>query len=127
MLLLVRSDEHGLQLRRTEVDLDDLCEHEAERLRLAGITVTTDIAPVRVLGDPDRLARVLRNLADNAARHARSTVHLQLAAEQQGAVIVVADDGPGIPEQERTRVFERFVRLDESRARTSGGTGLGRG
>lgn len=125
MLLLARSDERGLQLRRTDVDLDDLCEQEAERLRAGGTHVVTDIAPVRVIGDRDRLGRALRNLADNAARHARSTVHVRLTEEAGQAVVVVADDGPGIPEQERMRVFERFVRLDESRARMSGGTGLG--
>lgn len=125
MLLLARSDERGLQLRLSDVDLDDLCQAEAERLRAGGTKVVTAIAPVRVHGDTDRLARVLRNLADNAARHARSTVRLQLEAGTREAVIVVADDGPGIPEHERTRVFERFVRLDESRTRASGGTGLG--
>lgn len=125
MLLLARSDERGLQLRRTEVDLDDLFEHETERLRADGIRVVADVVPVRVLGDRERLARVLRNLADNAARHARTTVGLQLRAEDRAAVLLVDDDGPGIPEQDRLRVFERFVRLDESRARMSGGTGLG--
>lgn len=125
MLLLARSDERSLQLRRTEVDLDDLCEQEAERLRRSGITVTTDIHPVRVLGDPDRLARALRNLGDNAARHADSTIQVLLRAEESTAQIDVLDDGPGIPEDQRGRVFERFVRLDESRTRSSGGTGLG--
>lgn len=125
MLLLARSDERGLQLRRIEVDVDDLVEAEAERLRAGGTHVVTDVAPVRVIGDPDRLARVLRNLGDNAARHARDAVHLQLEEDMGRAVISVSDDGEGIPEAERARIFERFVRLDESRARMSGGTGLG--
>ena len=125
MLLLARSDENGLQLRRTEVDLDDLCEQETERLRRAGVRVVADVRPVRVIGDPDRLGRVLRNLADNAARHASSTVGLRLRAQEGRAVLEIVDDGPGIPRSQRTRVFERFVRLDESRTRSSGGTGLG--
>ena len=125
MLLLARSDERGLQLRRAEVDLDDLCEQAADRLRRAGVRVVTDVQAVRVLGDPDRLARVLRNLTDNAARHASSFVTLRLHAEADGAVLDVLDDGPGIPFAQRERVFERFVRLDESRTRSSGGTGLG--
>ena len=125
MLLLARSDERGLQLRRTEVDLDDLCAQEAERLRRAGVAVVTDVRPVRVLGDLDRLARMLRNLTDNAARHATSTVELRLCAQDGRAVIDIVDDGPGIPLDQRDRVFERFVRLDESRTRSSGGTGLG--
>lgn len=125
MLLLARSDEGGLQLRRTEVDLDDLCEQEVARLRRLGVTVSAEIHPVRVVGDADRLARVLRNLSDNAARHAATSVRLHLRAEGHDAVLDVSDDGPGIPQDQRARVFERFVRLDESRTRTSGGTGLG--
>lgn len=125
MLLLARSDERGLQLRPTEVDLDDLCEGEADRLRRAGVRVVSDIRPVRVLGDRDKLARVLRNLADNAARHARTCVTLRLHTTEERAVLEVVDDGPGIPAEQRDRVFERFVRLDESRTRSSGGTGLG--
>lgn len=125
MLLLARSDEGGLQLRRTEVDLDDLCEQEVARLRRLGVTVSAEIHPVRVMGDADRLARVLRNLADNAARHAATRLRFHLRADGQVAVLDVGDDGPGIPLDQRARVFERFVRLDESRTRTSGGTGLG--
>lgn len=125
MLLLARSDERGLPLRLGDVDLDDLCQAAAERLRAGGTTVVTSIAPVRVNGDAERLARALRNLTDNAARHARSTVQLRLATDQGHAVVLVCDDGPGVPEHERARVFERFVRLDESRTRTSGGAGLG--
>lgn len=125
MLLLARSDEGGLQLRSTEVDLDDLCEQEVQRLRRAGQHVVADIHPVRVIGDPERLTRVLRNLTDNAARHASHTVELRLRAEEGTAVVEVIDDGPGIPTEQRERVFERFVRLDESRTRSSGGTGLG--
>lgn len=125
MLLLARSDEGGLQLRRTEVDLDDLCEQEVARMRRLGLAVSAEIHPVRVVGDADRLARVLRNLSDNAARHAATRVSLHLRAKGHDAVLDVGDDGPGIPQEQRTRVFERFVRLDESRTRTSGGTGLG--
>lgn len=125
MLLLARSDEGGLQLRRTEVDLDDLCEQDVARLRRLGLAVSAEIHPVRVVGDADRLARVLRNLSDNAARHAAARVHVHLHAQGQQAVLDVGDDGPGIPPDQRTRVFERFVRLDQSRTRRSGGTGLG--
>lgn len=125
MLLLARSDERGVQLGRTEVDLDDLCEREAARLRRTGLRVLTDINPARTVGDPDGLARALRNLADNATRHASEVVQLSLHVEGPTAVLELSDDGPGIPTDQRGRVFERFVRLDESRTRTSGGTGLG--
>ena len=126
LLLLARADERGLTLRRVDLDLDDLVRAEAERLRRRGTpAVALHAPPVRVQGDPDNLARALRNLVDNAARHATSTVTIRLATDRTSARIEIEDDGPGIPRAERERVFERFVRLDESRARTSGGTGLG--
>ncbi|MCY7364497.1 MAG: HAMP domain-containing histidine kinase [Frankiaceae bacterium] len=125
MLLLARSDERGVPLRRTDVDLDDLCEQEVARLRSTGLRVLTDVHPARTVGDADALARALRNLVNNAARHAATVVTLSLRIEGSTAVLEVGDDGPGIPPDQRRRVFERFVRLDESRTRTSGGTGLG--
>ena len=74
LLLLARIDEHGLALRREDVDLDDLAYTERERLcaRRPDLTVRTQLAPVRVTGDAHDLGRALRNLADNAAHHARA-------------------------------------------------------
>jgi len=71
------------------------------------------------------LARVVRNLVDNAVRHAASTVTMDCRPAAGRAVITIADDGPGIPAQDRARIFERFVRLDPARTRASGGSGLG--
>jgi signal transduction histidine kinase len=87
--------------------------------------VTARIAPAQVHGDPGQLARALRNLVDNAVRHAESQVELTVGMTDGHAVIEVADDGPGIPAADRERIFDRFVRLDESRHRGAGGTGLG--
>lgn len=126
LLLLARADEHGLLLRPVDIDLEDLLHHEAERLRRLGpLTVTVAAPPTRIQGDPVQLARLLRNLADNAARHADTHVALSLCVRGGHIEVAVEDDGPGIPEADRERVFERFVRLDASRTRASGGTGLG--
>lgn len=127
LLLLARVDEQGLPLRVTEVDLDDLLEREAARVRtMDGITLRAEIHPVRVHGDAAQLARALRNLVDNAIRHARATVLIGCSnLDDTAAMVVIGDDGPGIAAADRVRVFERFVRLDADRGRSTGGSGLG--
>jgi signal transduction histidine kinase len=85
--------------------------------------------PVTVLGDPDALRRIAINLVDNALRFATTRVDVALTpgsvADLRTAVLTVTDDGPGIAPHERERVFDRFYRVEESRSRDSGGTGLG--
>ncbi|RPF28026.1 signal transduction histidine kinase [Georgenia muralis] len=126
LLLLARADERGLHPDRHEVDLDDLLTAEATRLRATtALHVTSRIHAVRVLGDAHQLAQALRNLVDNAGRHATAEVGLTLTRDGAHAVIEVSDDGPGIPQADRERVFDRFVRLDDSRQRARGGSGLG--
>jgi signal transduction histidine kinase len=85
------------------------------------------VSAAQTEGDAGQLARMLRNLADNAERHAESTVRFSLAEDDAAheLVLVVADDGPGIAPADRERIFERFTRLDLARARDEGGTGLG--
>jgi signal transduction histidine kinase len=127
LLLLARADEHALQPRRRQVDLDDLVFEEARRLREA-TELAVDVGAVsagRVDGDAAGLRRVLHNLGDNAARHASGRIAFALAERDGAAVLTVDDDGPGIPAAERRRVLERFVRLDDARARDGGGSGLG--
>ncbi|WP_432277942.1 sensor histidine kinase [Nocardia cyriacigeorgica] len=82
-------------------------------------------AAVEVTGSRTQLARVLGNLVDNAQRHAASTVRVGLGCRAGTAIMEVVDDGSGVPEADRERIFQRFVRLDEARSRDDGGAGLG--
>lgn len=125
LLVLARLDE-GRAGAMAPTDLDDLALAEAQRLR--GMGVQTDgrgIGPGRVLGSEQLLSRALRNLVDNAARHARSLVTIRVFERQGRVLLQVEDDGSGIPAEQREHVFDRFARLDEARARDAGGSGLG--
>jgi signal transduction histidine kinase len=127
LLLLARVDEATLSLRKESVDLDDLLFEEADRLRALG-TLSVDTGSVsagRVAGDRRQLGNLVRNLSDNASRHAHSKVVFGLRNGDGKIVLTVDDDGDGIPLSDRERVFERFVRLDSARDRDSGGSGLG--
>jgi signal transduction histidine kinase len=112
---------------RAPVDLDEIVLAEARRLRnSSGLEVDTSaVSGAQVVGNADQLLRVVRNLLDNAARHARSRVVVTLAESKTNVTLRVVDDGPGIPQCDRHRVFERFARLDDARDRDAGGTGLG--
>lgn len=78
-----------------------------------------------VNGSRGQLSRVIGNLLDNAQRHAEGSVAVSVAADGRGVRVEVRDDGAGVPEDERERIFERFVRLDDARSRDDGGAGLG--
>jgi signal transduction histidine kinase len=123
MLLLARIDE-GQPPVGTEIDLDDVVFAEASRSNPAVIDVG-GVGPVRVRGDERQLTHLARNLMDNAVRHARQQIVVTLVAEDGSALLVVEDDGPGIPEGDCDRVFERFFRLEDARSRDEGGAGLG--
>lgn len=126
MLVLARADERALTITPQEVDLDDVLLAEAQRLRPAAVSVDgSAIAPVRARVDPGLLRQAVRNLVDNAARHAQGRIALACSERDGWAVITVDDDGPGVAEAERERVFDRFVRLDDARSRDAGGSGLG--
>ena len=126
LMTLARADAHDVVLHPVDVDLDDLVDHEARRLRTtSNLLVTTRIEPVRVRADQALLAQPLRNLVDNAERHAAGRVALTLQTEGDDAVVWVDNDGPEVDPADRERVFERFVRLDVSRTRDAGGSGLG--
>jgi signal transduction histidine kinase len=129
LLLLARSDDGQPARgdRTVTVDLGALAHDVASRYASARV-------PVRVL-DPaerthasglyDELYRALANLVDNAVRHAASAVDVAVDVIGDATRLTVTDDGTGIPEADRERVFDRFTRLDDARDRDSGGTGLG--
>lgn len=120
LLLLARLDA-GERPTEARVDLAALAREEA-----AGrVRVSVDAEPADVSGSRGQLRRVLANLLDNAQRHAREAVTVTVRREGGRAVVAVADDGDGVPEADRERVFERFVRLDAARSRDDGGAGLG--
>lgn len=127
LLLLTRVDEGTLPLETAPVDVDDLMFDDAKRLR-ASTELRIDgsgVSAGRVVGDRQHLERLIRNLTDNAARHAVRQVRLALREDDGHVVLEVDDDGPGVPEEMREAVFERFTRLDDARDRQQGGTGLG--
>jgi signal transduction histidine kinase len=121
LLLLARLDS-AQPLATAEVDLTELVT-----THLAGndhVQLNTNgSAPVQ--GDAKQLDRLLRNLVDNATRHAASTVSVALLSTEDSVILEVADDGPGIPPADRDRIFDRFTRLDEARDSDAGGAGLG--
>jgi two-component system, OmpR family, sensor kinase len=125
LLALASADEHAMALATDEVDLDDVVLSETGALRERGMPVTVAVEPVRVLGDPHRLGRVVRNLLENAERHREEVVRLHLSSNGSEAVLLVDNDGPPVAVEDRERIFGRFVRLDDSRTRHTGGTGLG--
>ncbi|MGW6476865.1 ATP-binding protein [Streptomyces sp. NPDC055059] len=115
------------RLRKRPVDLDEIVFAEVRRAR-ERTPLTIDqhaVGAARVHGDADALARVVRNLLDNAVRYATRRIDVSLGVQDGTAQLVIADDGPGIPEPDRQRVFDRFNRLDDARARDTGGSGLG--
>ena len=126
LLYLARTSQESA-LARDEVDLDDIAMNAARALRARSILTvdTTAVAAARVLGDRRELDRAIRNLLDNAERHARGLVAVSTSTQDGFCRIVVDDDGVGVPAPDRARIFERFTRLDEARSRTDGGAGLG--
>ena len=124
---LSRHDESHGEAVRADVDLDDLLFEEAQRVRtISELAVDTSmVQPTRVQGDPAMLKRMIRNVVDNATRHASRELRFDSHYEGDQGVVRVADDGEGIDVADSARLFERFARADSARSRRSGGTGLG--
>ncbi len=126
LLTLTRLDERVSGVRQP-VDLDELVLNELSRLRRTSSRTLdgTGVSAARIDGDPEQLRRVVRNLVDNAVTHAQSLVTVNLGVLDGVVSLRVHDDGSGIALADRERIFERFTRLDEARARSVGGSGLG--
>ena len=128
LLLLASLDEGAPMPDPVAVDLADEAAEEARRRAPDREGVAFEVAaagPVVVQGSRTQLRRALANLLDNAGRHARTTVRVAVHARDGRARVLVDDDGTGIAEADRQRVFERFTRLDDHRTRAGGGAGLG--
>lgn len=129
LLLLARSDEGNLPPAPVPVDVGEVVREVATRtLASSGpdpFVAVTELALVRVRVPAVYLERMVSNLVDNARRFATSGVAVTVVLDGEWAVVKVRDDGPGVPEADRQRIFERFVRLDQARNRGEGGFGLG--
>jgi len=136
LFLLARADAGHLVLRRAPIYLEEVVDSSARGVRhiadQKGVTlVLNELVEAPVDGDADLLGRLLLNLLDNAIKHspAGGTISVTLSRQGSDYHVSVADQGPGIPEAARERVFERFFRADEARARDESGhtTGAGLG
>jgi signal transduction histidine kinase len=129
-LLALAQIDAGLRLVRSQLDLRALAEAELDRTRLLAPSLTVRVSgdPVTLSGDTGRLSQVLANLLDNARRHTPTggeiTVTVQ-RADPSTARLRVTDSGPGVPTEDRERIFDRLVRLDAARSRDAEASGLG--
>lgn len=134
LLVLARTADRTARRPVEDVDVRELLDDVARRYAAARVPVRVAAPPLApspptpspvVRAARDELFRAVANLVDNAVRHAETRVQLGTSGRGGTVEVVVTDDGHGIPESERQRVFDRFARLDEARDRDSGGTGLG--
>lgn len=122
LLVLATADESAIRRGTGQVDIDEVVASEADRH--GSIEVAASVGGT-IAGDEMALHRVVRNLLDNAVRHAASRVVVGVERVGDSVILTVDDDGSGIPEPHRAEVFERFTRLEEGRSRDVGGSGLG--
>lgn len=129
MLDLSRIDA-GLPLDTDDIDLAAIADAEADRAAMLAPQLTinrTGATELHLDADPTRIAQILSNLLDNARRYTPpgGAITVDVRGRTDAAEVTVTDSGPGIPDDERERIFERLVRLDAGRARDHGGAGLG--
>lgn len=128
LLHLARSDDGSADAARSVLDFDDLVMAEINEQRRSTPDVSIDATAVsgcEIEGDEAQLRRAVQNLLANAGRHARSAIAVTLTNNGDEVLLMVDDDGPGVPPDKREVIFNRFSRLDEARTADSGGAGLG--
>ncbi|MEQ4721678.1 HAMP domain-containing sensor histidine kinase [Nonomuraea sp. B19D2] len=124
LLVLARLDV-GADDVPVVIDLADFVKDEVGK-RTDGLPIHLNLEQGLIVdGMMGDLARLLSNLLDKAQQHTRSAVRVTVRGEEDEVVVIVDDDGPGIPAEERDRVFGRFSRTDSARGRELGGAGLG--
>ncbi len=131
LLDLSRLEAGVVPLERSPFPVEPLLEHAVREQRLhqpaVDVAVSVEPADLTADGDPERVHQVVANLLENAVRFTPrgGTVEVRAHRSPQGVMIEVLDEGPGIPDVERARVFERFYRADAARSSRDGGAGLG--
>nr|WP_312522235.1 ATP-binding protein [Moraxella sp. CTOTU47724] len=129
ILTYAKLEEGSPKMDWEDVDLQELVSQIVRETNALGKSITVKVGNMQkgAFAQADRryLHRVLQNLAGNATRYAESTIIISAGLEKNEAFISVEDDGQGIPEKDREKVFIPFARLDDSRTRASGGYGLG--
>ena len=133
LLLLARLDSGRVELKLEAVELgaaaQDALDDAAMIARARGVSLHNQVpAGIVANADPERLRQVLANLIDNAIKYGRADGNVTLRGQVLAGArveLTVRDDGPGIPAEAKSRIFERFYRVDKARSREQGGTGLG--
>ncbi|WP_166353949.1 sensor histidine kinase [Phytoactinopolyspora limicola] len=125
LLVLARLDEPR-RSSAAPIELREVVEEVIDSYREPRVPVHIDaLAPAWVYGNRDALGRMIRNLVDNALRHAANRVDIEIRSFGVISDLRISNDGPPVPHADRERIFERFTRLDDARSRDAGGTGLG--
>lgn len=135
LLDLEKLEEGQMSFEFDEIDLSDIAKRVYEIVdplaQTLGVKIYTDLEETRIIGDYDRLTQAILNIVDNAVKYTSQNdegtkkVFIKVYNRNDEAVIEVADTGPGIPEEARPKLFQKFYRVDKARSRKLGGTGLG--
>ncbi len=132
LLTLVQMDTHSIKLNRENMDLSEIVHNVARKLapmardkkQLLRVTAGD---PCPMYADSSKLTQVVYNLVENAIKYTQPAGQIAVQLEKSGkdAILTVQDNGPGVPKEDQSHIFDRFYRVDKARSRETGGTGLG--